>query len=270
MDALIAFWSMAMAAVLFAALLVWRVIEPSRQPGQRMLLGAFAMTCAWAWLSAIHPGGGLAEYAETARNLVWVGLLYSLSAASDERQQGVRLVYGAVAAVIGFQLIATAFALLSPGFAVTQTALLLRVTTAAGALVLVHNLYGQAAPASRSHIRFAMLGLAAMWVYDLNYYTVEYLGAASAGRLGDWRGIAMALTAPLFALAARQDEGWRIRLSRAASFQSLSLLAICGYFALMAMLATALRGSAVDWPAGVMVAMLAVMTVGMMVLLPSA
>lgn len=270
MDALIAFWGHALAAVLFAALMIWRVIEPSRQPGQRVLLGAFAMTSCWAWLSAIDPGGGLALYAETARNLVWVGLLYSMSAASDERQHGVRLVYGAVAAVIGFQLVATAFALLSPSEAISQTMLLLRLTTAAGALVLVHNLYGQAAPATRPHIRFAMLGLAAMWIYDLNYYTVEYLGAASAARLGDWRGVAMSLTAPLFALAARQDEGWRIRLSRAASFQSISLLAICGYFALMAMVATALRGSQVDWPAGVMIGMLAVMTVAAMVFLPSA
>ncbi|MEO6199092.1 MAG: XrtA/PEP-CTERM system histidine kinase PrsK [Sphingomicrobium sp.] len=269
MDALIGFWGQALAAVAFAALLMWRVIEPSRQPGQRLLLAAFAMTCAWAWLSAIEPGGGLALYAETARNLVWVGLLYSISAASDERQHGVRLVYGAVAAVIGCQLIVTAFVLLSPGEAVRQTALLLRLTTAAGALVLVHNLYGQAAPATRSHIRFAMLGLAAMWLYDLNYYTVKYLGAESSARLGDWRGVAVALTAPLFALAARDDEGWRIKLSRAASFQSISLLAICCYFALMAVVATALRGSAVDWPAAVMVAMLAVMTVGVMVLLPS-
>ncbi|MEO7563704.1 MAG: hypothetical protein ABIR63_00800, partial [Sphingomicrobium sp.] len=60
MDALIAFWGQALAAIAFAALLMWRVIEPSRQPGQRLLLAAFAMTCAWAWLSAIDPGGGLA------------------------------------------------------------------------------------------------------------------------------------------------------------------------------------------------------------------
>ena len=270
MDALIGFWGHALAAVAFAALLMWRVIEPSRQPGQRVLLAAFAMTCAWAWLNAIAPGSGLALYAETARNLVWVGLLYSMSAASDERQHGVRLVYGAVAAVIGCQLIATAFVLLSPGEAILQTAMLLRLTTAAGALVLVHNLYGQAAPATRTHIRFAMLGLAVMWIYDLNYYTVKYLGSASTIRLGDWRGVAVALTAPLFALAARDDEGWRIKLSRAASFQSISLLAICGYFALMAMVATALRGSEVDWPAAVMIAMLAAMTISVMVLLPSA
>ena len=61
--------------------------------------------------------------------------------------------------------------------ALAQTGLVLRITTAAGALVLVHNVYGQAAPASRSHIRLAMLGLALMWVYDLNLYTVAYLGS---------------------------------------------------------------------------------------------
>ena len=74
----------------------------------------------------------------------------------------------------------------------------------------------------------------------------------------------------MFALGARNESGWRIRLSRAATFQSLSLLAICAYFALMAIVATALRGSGLDWSSTVMVALLAVMTVGAMVLIPSA
>src|SRR5437868_3707494 len=82
----------------------------------------------------------------------------------------------------------------------------------------------RAAPASRSHIRFAMLGLAWMWVYDLNLYTVAYLRSSSAIGLAEWRGMAVALTAPLFALGARHREGLKIRLSRAATFQSLSLL----------------------------------------------
>ena len=171
---------------------------------------------------------------------------------------------------IGMQLVADALDLVSPSGAIAQTSLILRITTAAGALVLVHNLYGQAAPASRSHIRLAMLGLALIWVYDLNLYTVAYLGSKSARTLGEWRGLALALTAPLFALGARHESGWRIRLSRAATFQSLSLLAICAYFALMAILATALRGSDFDWSATLMVGVLAVMTVGAMVVIPSA
>jgi putative PEP-CTERM system histidine kinase len=269
-DALIAFWSHALAAVLFLALMIWRLGEAARQPGQRLLVGALAMTACWAWLSAVAPGESLVGYAESARNLVWISLLYSLSGAGEDRQHGVRLVYGAVAAAIGMQFIADGLGLVSPGGAIAQTSLILRITTSAGALVLVHNLYGQAAPASRSHIRFAMLGLASMWIYDLNLYTMAYLGAPSARWLMDWRGLAVALTAPLLALGARNERGWRIRLSRAATFQSLSLLAICAYFALMAIVATALRGSGLDWSSAIMVGLLAVMTVGAMVVIPSA
>ena len=162
MDALIAFWSHALAAALFAALLLWRLGDAARQPGQRLLAGAFAMTTCWAWLSAVMPGEAMPGYAESARNLLWISLLYSLS--TDEREHGLKLVYGAVAAVIGLQFIADTLFLISPSGAIGQTGLILRITTAAGALVLVHNVYGQAAPASRSHIRLAALGLALIWI----------------------------------------------------------------------------------------------------------
>ena len=270
MEALITFWSHALAAMLFVSLLLWRLGDMSRQPGQRLLLAAFALTACWAWLGAVMPNHPLVGLGESARNLVWIGLLYSLATAAADRQHGVRLVYSAVAAVIGMQLIAGVLTITSPSPALAQGSLILRITTAAGALVLVHNFYGQAAPASRSHIRLAMLGLAWMWGYDLNFYTVSYIGSVTAPDLAQWRGLAVALTAPLFALGARHDQAWRIRLSRAATFQSLSLLAICAYFALMAIVATALRGTGVDWSATIMIALLAVMTVGAMVLLPSA
>src|SRR5438270_10383931 len=269
-DALITFWSHALAAACFAALMIWRLGEAARRPAQRLLAGAFALTACWAWLGAIAPGEPIMGFAETARNLLWVSLLYSLSAAGEEREHGLKLVDGAVAAVIGLQLIGDTLQLFSPSGAIAQTGLVLRVTTAAGALILVHNVYGQAAPASRSHIRFAMLGLALIWTYDLNLYTSIYLSSAGAPRLLEWRGIAVALAAPLFALATRKEGAWRVRLSRAATFQSLSLLAICAYFALMAILATALRGTGVDWSSALMVGLLALMTVGAMVLIPSA
>jgi putative PEP-CTERM system histidine kinase len=270
MDALISFWSHALAAAFFAALTLARLGEAARHPAQRLVTGALAMTACWAWLAAVTPGYPILGYAESARNLLWISLLYSLSAASEEREHGLKLVYGAVAGVIGLQLIGATLELISPNGALAQTGLVLRITTAAGALVLVHNVYGQAAPASRSQIRLAALGLALMWVYDLNLYTIAYLGSATARRLVEWRGLALALTAPMFALATRGESGWRIRLSRAATFQSLSLLAICAYFALMAIVATALRGSDVDWSAALMITVLSVMTVGAMALLPSA
>ena len=272
MTPLIAFWSHALAAAVFASLLAWRLAAGARQAGHRLLLGAFALTACWAWLEAMAPGSAIAAYAETARNLVWVGLLYSLYASGrDGRRQGVPLVYGAVSAVLGMQLVVTTV-LLATGSspAVEQTDTILRITAAAGSLVLVHNLYGQAAPSSRSNIRFAMLALALSWTYDLNLYTVSYLAPSVAGGLADWRGLAVALTGPLFALAARHEDDWRIRLSRAATFQSLSLLAICGYFAVMAVLTTALQGAGADWLRPLSVGLLAAMVVGAMVLVPSA
>ncbi|HVI05725.1 MAG TPA: XrtA/PEP-CTERM system histidine kinase PrsK, partial [Sphingomicrobium sp.] len=248
----------------------WRLGEAARYPSQRLLAAAFALTACWAWLGAVVPGEPVFGFAESARNLLWVSLLYNLSAASgEERQHGLKLVYAAVADVIGLQLIGDTLQLFSPSLVVAETGLILRITTAAGALVLVHNVYGQAAPASRSHIRFAMLGLAMVWIYDLNLYTGLYVGSTGAKALFEWRGLVVALAAPLFALATRKEGTWRIRLSRAATFQSLSLLAICAYFALMAILATALRGTDVDWSSALMIGVLAVMTVAAMVLIPS-
>jgi putative PEP-CTERM system histidine kinase len=268
-DALILFWSHALAAACFAALMLWRLGDIARQPTQRLIAGGFALTACWAWLAAVAPGGVVVGFAESARNLIWVSLLYSLSGAGEDRQHGLKLVYGAVAGVIGLQLIGGLLQLFSPGGTIAETGVILRITTAAGALVLVHNVYGQAAPSSRLNIRFAMLGLTLIWTYDLNLYTVLYLGSSSAARLVEWRGLAAVMAAPLFALATRNDGSWRVRLSRAATFQSLSLLAICAYFALMAIVATALRGTGVDWSASLMVGALALMTVAAMVLIPS-
>jgi putative PEP-CTERM system histidine kinase len=267
MQALIGFWSHALAAIGFATLLIWRVSQPAKRPGQALMLAALALTACWAWLSGIEPGSALARHAETARNLLWIGVLYSLSNASDGRLRGVGLVYGAVAAVLGMQFVATVLTGQSGSLAVLAASEILRVIAAAGALVLVHNLYAQSAAATRTQMRLTMLGLAAMWFYDLNLYTVEYLGNGS--RLDEWRGLWMLLIAPLFALGAHEDHGARVKLSRSASFQSLSILALCAYFALMVILSTAMRGSAGDWLTIATVAILAAMTVGAMVVIPS-
>jgi len=44
MDALIGFWSHALAATFFAALTLWRLGDAARHPAQRLVTGALAMT----------------------------------------------------------------------------------------------------------------------------------------------------------------------------------------------------------------------------------
>ena len=268
------FWSHAIAAALFVSLIIWRLKIGVRYPAQRLMLAGFALTACWAWLTAIAPASQLPAFAETMRNLLWLGVLQKLSSGGDgERQHGVAWVYGAVGSVLGLQLVADLLPVLlgaDAGGSVAQTATILRITAAAGSLVLVHNVYGQAAPESRAAIGMAMLALVVTWGYDLNLYTLFYLDPASGRGLLDWRGAMIALTAPLFALGAGQQDGWKMRLSRAATFQSLSLLAICGYFAVMTILTTALRGTGWDWSRAVLIMILSAMTLAGMVLLPSA
>ncbi|MBB3763197.1 XrtA/PEP-CTERM system histidine kinase PrsK [Sphingomicrobium lutaoense] len=266
-DFAIAFWSHALAATLFVGLAGWQLTRGVRSRGQQLLLAAFAMTALWAWLEAVLPMAHLTATAETARNLVWVMLLYNLALGADERerQHGVRLVFASVAAVLGLQMVVNILPLVTgnggEAVTVTLTGTLLHMTAAAGALILVHNVYGQAAPASRPAIRYLVAALAAVWAYDLNLYTMAYFEREIAAGLSDWRGVAISLTVPLFASSARPGDQWRIRLSRAATFQSLSLIGISAYLASMAILATALRENAQsDWLGKVSVALLAALT----------
>ena len=268
MDALIAFWSHALAAAIFASLLLFEFRRGLLVDGQRMLIAALALTASWAWLTAVAPQSVLAAYAETARNLAWVGVLYRLGQSGMDGQpgRGVKPVYAAVAGVLGLQLVVDALPLfvdtagLSDRNALIVTAIILRLAAAAGALVLVHNLYGQAAPANRARLRPAMLALALLWAYDLNLYTIGYLDVRSAHGLFEWRGLAAIGAAVLLAAGGDWRQGGRIRLSRAATFQSLSVMAIAAYVAIMAILATALGPSGVDWGRSASIAILAALT----------
>ena len=273
-SSLLSSWTYALAAAVFATVMLWQLRGGARGAGQRWLLAGLFVTTIWAWLCAVAPGSMLAAHAETARNFVWIAVLHSLSATGDEevpQLHGVRLVYAAVAAGLALQFVVDSLPLwvVDRNGSIAATAMVLRMTTAAGSLVLVHNLYGQAAPVSRVSIRLATVALAMGWVYDLNLYTVAYLGGAPAAALFEWRGAILLATAPLFAMGGQRADGWRIRLSRAATFQSLSLLAICSYLALTAVLASVLRGTDWDWARGLTIALLSAMTVAVLVLLPS-
>ena len=267
MNGLIAFWSYGLAACLFASVMAWRLRERVDGP-EKLLVAGYLATAGWATLSAIRgPVDPLAMPAETIRNLIWIMLLHGMWSGIRGRARGVRLVFGALALVIGLQLslnllvlgVALPAALLQD---VISTSQLLRVTMAAGALILVHNLYGQAAPQSRLRIRAPMLGLTLMWGYDLNLYTSAFLGAHGADDLFNWRGAFLALIAPLFALRAAGGTTLKLRLSRAATFQSLSLVGICSYLAVMVVLATALRRSEWDWASAITAALFAAITLG--------
>lgn len=274
---LFALWSHLLAAVLFGALALAQLRHWNGDPRNRPLIVAFAVVSVWAiFLALLDRHMMVTQLAESGCNLAFLAFMYSLMREGDDTgsQRAVKVVYGAVAAVIGLQIVVGGVipqfrdvpVLFEP---LVATSYLLGLTIAAGALILVHNLYGQAAPGSRDTLRLPMLALAAMWAYDLHLYTLAYFTHGLADEVFALRGLVLVLIAPLFALALRHRADWRFQLSRAATFQSVSAIAILVYLIVMMSGSRALEMVGGHWGLVAQFGLIFAMTLGALVLLPS-
>ena len=108
--------------------------------------------------------------------------------------------------------------------------LAIRWTLAVSWVFFAHFLYRSTASATGSGFRVIVFTLGIMWAYDLNAFTLMLLGYPQAVDLAGLRGVVALLLVPVFALAARRKEHWKITLSRQATTQSLLFVAIGGYF----------------------------------------
>lgn len=244
------FWGHAATGFAYAALAIWlfhKYGSGNRQ--QIVLIGAMALTALWGMAATISgPLSEAALWSESARNIAWLGFMYFLLQGGEGKEQPrtIVMIYGALVMVLLFQLVNDSVIALFDANGVQreiagQSAMTLRMIYAAGALVLVHNLYTVSAPETRWGISLPMAALAAMWTYDLNLYTISYLTSEYSAELVTTRGFATALLAPVFVMAARRNSNWRIRLSRSVAFQSVSLVAIGIYLSIMVLLATGLE-----------------------------
>jgi putative PEP-CTERM system histidine kinase len=273
----IGLWSHLLAAALYGALAVFQLRRWNGDPRNRPLISAFAAVSVWTiFLALLGPYNFLTQLAESGRNLAFLAFMYGLMMGAEDggAQSGIKSVFAAVAAVIGLQIVIGG---VMPEFArapvvfeaLASASQIIGLTIAAGALIIVHNIYGLAAPDSRSALRFPMLALAAMWAYDLHLYTASYFTRAPGVELFALRGLVLAGLAPLFALGVR-NASWKIHVSRVATFQSLSVIAILAYLIAMMLAARAVEIIGGDWARIGQVGIVFVMTLTVLVLLPSA
>ncbi len=277
MIALVGLWAFIIAGAAYAALATWQLRAWKGDHRNRTLIAAFAMVALWSVSAATFGTQHLfAHFAESARNLAFLSFMYGLvhDAAQDHRQRAVKAVYAAVGGVIGLQIVIAGvmeeFEAAPPVLAaLSSTFHIIGLTIAAGALVLVHNFYGQASADSRRAIQLPAIAMAAMWAYDLHLYTSAYLTHGRVGYLFEMRGAVLVLIAPLFALASHRTNDWKVQLSRAATFQSLSVLAILAYLIVMMSATRALELVGGDWAVPGQAAIILVMTAVSLALLPS-
>jgi putative PEP-CTERM system histidine kinase len=247
-------WSYALAAALFGAVALWQARRDFRTAGARALVGALIITAFAAFVAAIVPvsqtyaSASLGDIALVQlRHLGWLGFLYLLwrRGGQDGRTVTVGVLYGIVAAL--FLLLSIIPALLGPDLfshqefqAIALATSLLHILAIVGGLVLIHNLYTAGTSDARDTLRLPLLGISAMWIYDLNLYTFAYLSRSWPVDLFALQGLALALTTPLFGLSVLQNRSLTLRLSRSMAFQSVSLFAIGAYLIAMVAVTAAL------------------------------
>ena len=250
------------AFVGFAALALALLLRRKQSPANLWLATACLVTAAWALtivLAARYADPYLAAVSpmETLRSIVWVAFLWALLSPSWRLSQRLSSSF-VIAVIVGFVL-AAQLALdlfddaglsalpLSEQATIAYVFLLMRLTVAIGGIVLVHNLYVNAAPSSRWAIQLLCIGLIGIFGYDLNLYTLQLLSGRSVFDLFEVRGMVNALVVPVLALSAGRSRLSKLQFSRQAAFHTLSLGAVGGYLVLMSVAAYGLRLVGGDW-----------------------
>jgi len=244
---LLAFWSLALGVLLYAALAVWRF---RLSDGAPVLAVALAGMSLWSGMT-LSDQPLLALSAVPIRDGGWALYLW-LTSRPREGVAAQRWLRGLGLAMAALTLLRFGIALElanslprlgggvvpagEEGVALVRLAADLLFTVSA--LVLVHNLYFASSHAS-SGFQLILFALGVLWAYDLNIAAATLLNYPFAASLAVSRGAVSLFLAPLFGLAARRRERWRIALSRRATFQSLSLIALGAYFVVIVLVGRA-------------------------------
>jgi putative PEP-CTERM system histidine kinase len=239
-------WGHALAALLFAALALWalRSAGDGTLP-RKPLAAALGMTALWALAVAGIGEEDLAtQIALGARNLAWLAFMIIVQRRGgiERPPAAIGTVYGVVAVIILIKLALHATAVATPEVAASALAAaqLLGMMVAVAALVLVQALYNSVNPERGSGLRPVVLAMGAMWLVDVNLLSVAYLTSTWPAALAALRGLAMALIAITVAAGLQRRGDWPMQISRTVAYQSLSLVAIGLYFALLALATTAI------------------------------
>ncbi|AOR76255.1 multi-sensor signal transduction histidine kinase [Sphingomonas sp. LH128] len=237
-------------AIALASIAIWLFSRRDRfgAAGTAMVV-ALLFTALWSLACAFGIGTPevtfLPALSESARNLAWLVVVYRLFA-SDGRDASVAPIRPVIFALGAVEILHFA---VNSGLSrleidrdvldfAFQFNVMFRLLVTVGGLVLAHNLYAGAPRESRAALRWPAMGLAVLWAFDLNLYTIAYLAGNWPYEIAAIRGVAAIAMAVCIAIGgAKNRNDLRLRPSRAVTFQTFSLLVIGVY--LVAMVAVA-------------------------------
>ncbi|MEQ1726047.1 MAG: XrtA/PEP-CTERM system histidine kinase PrsK [Sphingopyxis sp.] len=205
------------------------------------------LTAAWLGAAAWSgPGSALALCSEAARNLGWLWFMASLYSSDPQtrRISAVGWVYIGLfasqalvlAAIIRAMLFGVSVGAAVGGFATVQ------MLVAAGALVLLHNLFEATRTDKRHALTMPLAALGLLWAYDLNLYAISYLSGEPAGLMVMLRPVALFMMMAMLVVASLRPGAQGVHLSRPAAFRSLALAGIGGWLGILSLLALLVPG----------------------------
>lgn len=266
------------ACLAFLSLAVWLVSQRQEQRTFSLLVaGASTIVAGWAGLVALGfafgfervPGIGHAETLRTAGWLVVLLLVLQRPWGMDRDLRSGFLVAAGLGFAVALQLVVDSVYPFGTGVnaSLAQTpagvlAVVTRLVLAISGIVLLHNIHVNSLGTRGPSIRFFAVGIAVMFAYDLNLYTLQFLLGELSRVLVELRGAVNALAVPLLFVAFRDESTNRFVLSRDAAFSTISFAAIGVYLIFMSLLAYGLRLAGGDWGVVLQVMFLAVTLIG--------
>lgn len=278
------FWQLAgltlhlSGAVAAATVTIWLWSRRDRfgSAGTLVVL-ALLSTVIWSLVKAGGFSHAVSALAETGRNIFWLAALYRLFAA-DGRHTSIAAIRPVVFSLLFVEMLNLGLiALMARANVEPQLSaiainshVMFRLLVAVGALMLVHNLYAGASAQARTFLRWPASGIAILWIFDLNLYTLAYLGSGWPEEMEAMRGLAVVIVALLFGIAATEGrDALRFRPSRTVTFQTFSLLLIGIYLAVMLGIAQWLSYAGGDFARMIAIGFLTIASVATLLLLPS-
>jgi len=248
--------SYSIAAVAFLGLAVWLLLSWRQgSMAAHLLTLACAITALWAGLTAAGFAYGAdltitAYLIEHVRNAAWLavlGVFLVLRLRAAHQEHLVWVVPTTIAGLVGAAVLldVTAAAGLWDDHLLELARLrhLSRVIIAVGGLLLVENVYRNAAEDERWSLKPLCLGLGGLYLHDFVLYADGLLFLRINPLFFEARGLTNALVMPLIALSAARSEVWSVDMSvsRRVAFHSTSILVGGIYLLFMAALGYYLR-----------------------------
>ena len=235
------FWSSLGGAFSCAVAGAWLLQRGDDRPGREVTLLALATLALWGvFAAALGADSDAAALAETLRNLAWLGFIQHLFVGSG-RSTGIVSGRPVLVALVGVELLHPVLRLIVASAPAShplqqlafELTIFFRLLVITGGLVLIHNVYGAERDRGRSALRLNAAALGAIWLCDLNFYVLAWLGDGQSQVMAVLRGLVLVPVAVMLAIARTRSAQRRIRPSRAMAFQSLSLLVIGVYLVVM-------------------------------------